>query len=198
MILICGRRGSGRTETLIDQLSALADKRDGLALLVTATQADKAELTRYLETQRVEPAIRVHSWSAIGGGSLDRAEKWFSGKGFVVVGADQGLPPGWSTNLPEWARPEVLVVETPTELTTVNFVTAEEHEQTSLSSTDHEPPPGSIVRDVRDVLWRRGSMETWLPIDETGAYTNDDAETWTRVAGNYGPVTVVTWGGDDE
>jgi hypothetical protein len=62
-----------------------------------------------------------------------------------------------------------------------------------LSSTDPEPPVGTWVRDKYGDLYecistgRRG----WSPREEDGSPLNGDSESWTRVAGNQGPVVVV-------
>ena len=68
-----------------------------------------------------------------------------------------------------------------------------------LNSTDPEPPVGTVVRDCYGDLWRRGEPDPevegrrrdWFHIELDGTYANDDPETWTRVAGNQGPVEVV-------
>lgn len=68
---------------------------------------------------------------------------------------------------------------------------------TRFTSTDPELPPGSIVKDAKGDLWTRdydtpiGGRHAWHPIDDRGEPRNDDPESWTRVAGNYGPVTML-------
>jgi hypothetical protein len=59
---------------------------------------------------------------------------------------------------------------------------------TVLTSADPEPPAGTFVRDHCDVIWASdGCYPTaWVRVDRRG-----DPETWTKVAGNYGPVTVL-------
>ena len=58
----------------------------------------------------------------------------------------------------------------------------------TMTSRDPEPPMGTIVRDARGRRWHRFDDETnaWIQLDD-----DDDVESWIRVAGNYGPVTVV-------
>lgn len=60
-----------------------------------------------------------------------------------------------------------------------------------LTSHDPEPTGGTAVRSVRGVTtWRRTNdyegPANWYMEPDGGDY-----ETWTHVAGNYGPVTVV-------
>jgi hypothetical protein len=55
----------------------------------------------------------------------------------------------------------------------------------SLTSSDPEPEPGTMV--VTD------GMGVWVRFDDSPRSwgcvgTDDDTETWTRIAGNYGPV----------
>lgn len=65
-----------------------------------------------------------------------------------------------------------------------------------LTSSDPEPPAGTVVRDC----WGRTWELAWE--DEGGMWwrtdADDDPESWTKVAGNYGPVTVLEEGGDDD
>jgi hypothetical protein len=56
---------------------------------------------------------------------------------------------------------------------------------TVLTASDPEPPIGSIVEDDTGVEWfNAGSY--WLRLDNL----DSDPESWTKVAGNYGPVTL--------
>lgn len=59
-----------------------------------------------------------------------------------------------------------------------------------LTSNDPEPMGGTVVRDDNGALWRRdNSYEhgvNWCMHPNGIEY-----ETWTKVAGNYGPVAVV-------
>lgn len=58
-----------------------------------------------------------------------------------------------------------------------------------LTSADPEPPAGTVVRDDLGREWGRdwdGGAAPWTRTDGT-----DDPESWTKVAGNYGPVTVI-------
>jgi hypothetical protein len=64
----------------------------------------------------------------------------------------------------------------------------------SLTSTDPEPAYGTVVRDAEGRVWRRGyddSRRCWAPLDEDGWPSNDDPESWVRVAGNHGPVEIL-------
>lgn len=57
---------------------------------------------------------------------------------------------------------------------------------------DPEPPPGTVVLDACGTYWERYEESEvygrirWYPRDHDG-----DPETWIKVAGNYGPVTIV-------
>lgn len=70
-------------------------------------------------------------------------------------------------------------------------------ESTKLTSTDPEPPPGTLVRDDLGYYWERDEDDdrrTWHPVMIDRAIRDDDPESWTKVAGNYGPVTVIELG----
>lgn len=58
-----------------------------------------------------------------------------------------------------------------------------------LTANDPEPPVGSVVTDDTGMEWirmaSRHGLSNWLPLDNVTA----DYESWTKVAGNYGPVT---------
>ena len=60
-----------------------------------------------------------------------------------------------------------------------------------MTSTDPQPPAGTVVRDDCGVTWVNSGCHpaAWMPLDR-----EDDPESWTKVAGNYGPVTVLEWG----
>jgi hypothetical protein len=67
-----------------------------------------------------------------------------------------------------------------------------------LSSKDLEPTGGTRVRSVRGLtVWRRTNDYegpcNWYMEPDGGDY-----ETWTKVAGNYGPVTVIESPDQDE
>ncbi|MCW2890993.1 MAG: hypothetical protein JWO75_482 [Actinomycetia bacterium] len=64
----------------------------------------------------------------------------------------------------------------------------------ALSSSDPEPPVGTIVQDGAGGLrWiNTGRRLHWIALDDD----YDDPESWTKIAGNYGPVTVIEWGGE--
>jgi hypothetical protein len=64
-------------------------------------------------------------------------------------------------------------------------------EPVTLTSSDPEPPPGTVVRDDCGVTWERHGEDEgnyWLRVDGDG---DSDPESWTKIAGNYGPVTVL-------
>lgn len=57
-----------------------------------------------------------------------------------------------------------------------------------LTATDPEPAVGALVRDDCGARW--GNVGGyWVPLDTEG--DGGDPESWTKIAGNYGPVTVV-------
>ncbi|HEY3923120.1 MAG TPA: hypothetical protein VGL75_01000 [Acidothermaceae bacterium] len=62
-----------------------------------------------------------------------------------------------------------------------------------LTASDPEPPIGTIVRDAFDRGWARDPEGYWLPF-VTGARSVHEPESWVKVAGNYGPATVVMVG----
>ncbi|MCX4232027.1 hypothetical protein [Streptomyces ortus] len=61
-------------------------------------------------------------------------------------------------------------------------------EATVLTSADPEPPPGTRVLDDCGITWINSGYYpvAWMPYRGDG-----DPESWTKVAGNYGPVRVV-------
>lgn len=60
---------------------------------------------------------------------------------------------------------------------------------TILTSTDPEPPESTVVRDDCGTLWANDGYRPacWT---QPGAKAHDP-ESWVKIAGNYGPVTVV-------
>lgn len=62
-----------------------------------------------------------------------------------------------------------------------------------LTAASPEPPPGTVVLDDCGDRWERSYESGWL---RTG-YEDGDPESWVKVAGNYGPVTVIELGDDD-
>jgi hypothetical protein len=65
----------------------------------------------------------------------------------------------------------------------------------TLTANDPEPPAGTRVQDATGAIWQRhaphwtGGACNWfmdLADGDTG-----DPESWTKVAGNYGPVTIL-------
>jgi hypothetical protein len=65
---------------------------------------------------------------------------------------------------------------------------------TVLSSADPQPPIGTVVRDDLGQTWINSG---YYPAAWMCTSRDDDVETWTKIAGNYGPVTVLEWGNDD-
>lgn len=64
-----------------------------------------------------------------------------------------------------------------------------------LTSSDPEPPVGTIVWDSDGWVWMRHDTDRrcWFEIDtDDGRIANGDPESWTRVAGNHGPVQVLS------
>lgn len=60
-----------------------------------------------------------------------------------------------------------------------------------LTAADPEPSFCTRVRDSFGRAWvHDDDGDYWLQDD----HQDWDPESWTRVAGNYGPVTVVEWG----
>jgi hypothetical protein len=62
-----------------------------------------------------------------------------------------------------------------------------------LTSSDPQPGLGAIVRDIDGREWENtggeeGSWRNWQQTD----VTQTDPETWVKVAGNYGPVTLIS------
>jgi hypothetical protein len=57
-----------------------------------------------------------------------------------------------------------------------------------LTATDPEPDVDAIVRDALGRQWIRAHENSsgWLQL----AHLDGDYESWTKVAGNYGPVTL--------
>jgi hypothetical protein len=65
-----------------------------------------------------------------------------------------------------------------------------------LTSRDPEPPEGSIVTCLGR-QWQHDGDEYRPSCWSCDDYPNDP-ETWTKISGNYGPVTLVRWGDDPE
>lgn len=61
-----------------------------------------------------------------------------------------------------------------------------------LTAADPEPPKGTVVVDDCGVTWENDGYRPccWIRPEAT----QHDPETWRKIAGNYGPVTVVEWG----
>lgn len=59
-----------------------------------------------------------------------------------------------------------------------------------LTSLHQEPPPGTIVMDDHGIRWSRAEAGYWL----REGREDGDPESWNKVAGNYGPVRVVSHG----
>ena len=65
-----------------------------------------------------------------------------------------------------------------------------------LTSRDPEPCGGHTVRDDTGCIWYRDTLyegpANWSYMQGEGPRCwQSDHETWTKVAGNYGPVTVI-------
>jgi len=73
---------------------------------------------------------------------------------------------------------------------------APRHAGVVLSSADEQPPMGTVVRDDLGRSWVNDGCYPvcWVRV---GA-TVHDPESWGKVAGNYGPVTVIKWGEESE
>ena len=69
-----------------------------------------------------------------------------------------------------------------------------EAEKLALSSNDPIPPIDTIIQDHHGAMWVVGDPEehrrVCSPILEWDS--DNDPESWIRVAGNYGPVEVIT------
>lgn len=55
------------------------------------------------------------------------------------------------------------------------------------TAEDREPAVGTRVLDVYGWVWERQPEGYWLRL----AAPDGDPESWTKVAGNYGPVRIV-------
>lgn len=64
------------------------------------------------------------------------------------------------------------------------------------SSNDPEPPPLTRVRDAYGDEWTRITEDMGGDGRRDWSSSNpvDDPESWTKVAGNMGPVTLLCWG----
>jgi len=66
--------------------------------------------------------------------------------------------------------------------------------ETWLTAADPEPPRGTVVEGEVAGRWERTTepdTDYWLPVDDDGTA---DPESWNKIAGNYGPVRVVSGG----
>ncbi|MDQ1537717.1 MAG: hypothetical protein QOE58_2110 [Actinomycetota bacterium] len=63
-----------------------------------------------------------------------------------------------------------------------------------LTSNDPEPRVRSLVRDKHGRLWRRWPEGHWLREHVSGAAWDGNPASWSKVAGEYGPVTLVKAG----
>jgi hypothetical protein len=62
-----------------------------------------------------------------------------------------------------------------------------------LTSNDPQPPVGTRVRDACGTVWvNDGYYPVCWVQDPLPDY--HDPESWTKIAGNYGPVTTLKWG----
>lgn len=67
---------------------------------------------------------------------------------------------------------------------------------TWLTSSDPEPRAGTMVEAEDGIRWWRdathiGAACNWFPESELTNPDRHDPESWTKVAGNYGPVRIV-------
>jgi hypothetical protein len=62
-----------------------------------------------------------------------------------------------------------------------------------LTSADPEPPQGTVVATGAGIWWRDGGDGpcTWFPLRDVFDPDRHDPESWTKVAGNYGPARVL-------
>jgi hypothetical protein len=65
-----------------------------------------------------------------------------------------------------------------------------------LTSSDPEPPNGTVVRSSGARMWHRFDAAADVSGElnarpEVRWFTEDDCASWTKLAGNYGPVTVI-------
>lgn len=70
-----------------------------------------------------------------------------------------------------------------------------------LTPADPEPPAGTIVESEDGYRWWRdldhmGSRCNWFTMAQLTNPGRHDPESWTKVAGNYGPVRIVLQLGD--
>jgi hypothetical protein len=61
-----------------------------------------------------------------------------------------------------------------------------------LTSNDPQPPAGTVVRDDCGTVWENDGHYPVCWVEPNVDY--HDPESWTKIAGNYGPVTVLDWG----
>lgn len=63
-----------------------------------------------------------------------------------------------------------------------------------LTSNDPQPPACTVVRDDCGRVWENDGHYPvcWVKPDAEV----HDPESWTKVAGNYGPVTILKWGSE--
>lgn len=65
-----------------------------------------------------------------------------------------------------------------------------------LTPSDPEPPAGTIVESEDGYRWWRdethmGAACNWFTMAQLTNPDRHDPESWTKVAGNYGPVRIV-------
>lgn len=94
--------------------------------------------------------------------------------GIIATRAGWVLPPldgsRWTTAYPSAAEPEAAPAGR------------------ALTPADQEPPPGTVVRDATRERWTHcGEGGYWLRAGQE----DGDPESWTKISGNYGPVTVL-------
>lgn len=62
----------------------------------------------------------------------------------------------------------------------------------TLTSNDPQPPACTVVRDDCGTVWENDGHYPVCWTEPDVDY--HDPESWTKIAGNYGPVTVISWG----
>lgn len=61
-----------------------------------------------------------------------------------------------------------------------------------LTENDPQPDVGARIIDAWEVVWERQPEGYWLPISDH----YDEPTSWVQLAGNYGPVTLVSESND--
>lgn len=67
---------------------------------------------------------------------------------------------------------------------------------TVLTAGDPHPPVGTVVLDATGATWVNDGCYPACWVDPYLRHA--EVETWAKVAGSYGPVTVTHWGDDED